>query len=183
VSRVGEQISYADLTSAAERLWTVLATVPTDPDHAAYLRGAADTMAMLAVFADGAGKCPETIRSWPARACSPDGAQSHRRHRWTLRLTALGTDALGAGHGEPRHRPLVDPVAGRHGVRSARLSTWFASMSSATMSPRMRHIWPRDVAVQPTISTSPKVKAWGVRPSVACTARQESNRSLKECVT
>jgi hypothetical protein len=60
---VGEQISYADLTSAAERLWAVLATVPTDPDHAAYLRGAADTMAMLAVFADGAGKCPETIRS------------------------------------------------------------------------------------------------------------------------
>jgi hypothetical protein len=60
---VGEQISYADLTSAAERLWTVLATVPTDPDQAAYLRGAADTMAMLAARADGSGKCPETIRS------------------------------------------------------------------------------------------------------------------------
>jgi hypothetical protein len=56
VPRVGEQISRADLASAAEQLRRVLATVPADPDHAAYLRGAADTLAMLA----GSGECPET---------------------------------------------------------------------------------------------------------------------------
>ena len=54
------QISRADLTSAAEQLRTVLVSVPADPDHAAYLRGAADTMAMLAALADGSGECPET---------------------------------------------------------------------------------------------------------------------------
>jgi hypothetical protein len=40
VPRVGEQINRADLASAAEQLRTVLASVPADPDHAAYLRGA-----------------------------------------------------------------------------------------------------------------------------------------------
>jgi hypothetical protein len=60
VSRVGEQISRADLASAAEQLRTVLVSVPADPDHAAYLRGAADTLAMLARLADGSGECPET---------------------------------------------------------------------------------------------------------------------------
>jgi CelD/BcsL family acetyltransferase involved in cellulose biosynthesis len=59
-ARVGEQISRADLASAAEQLRRVLATVPADPDHCAYLRGAADTLAMLAAFADDSGKCPET---------------------------------------------------------------------------------------------------------------------------
>ena len=58
--RVEEQISRADLTSAAEQLRTVLATVPADLDQAAYLRGAADTLAMLAARADGSGECPET---------------------------------------------------------------------------------------------------------------------------
>jgi hypothetical protein len=57
---VGEQISRADLASAAEQLRTVLASVPADPDHAAYLRGAADTLAMLAARADGSGERPET---------------------------------------------------------------------------------------------------------------------------
>jgi hypothetical protein len=56
VPGVGEQISRADLASAAQQLRRVLATVPADPDHAAYLRGAADTLAMLA----DSGKCPET---------------------------------------------------------------------------------------------------------------------------
>jgi hypothetical protein len=56
---VGEQISRADLTSAAEQLWAVLAAVPADLDQAAYLRGAADTMAMLAARADGSGECPK----------------------------------------------------------------------------------------------------------------------------
>jgi hypothetical protein len=55
VPRVGEQINRADLASAAEQLRTVLASVPADPDHAAYLRGAADTIAMLAKLADGSG--------------------------------------------------------------------------------------------------------------------------------
>lgn len=53
---MGEQISRADLASAAEQLRRVLATVPADPDHSAYLQGAADTLAMLA----GSGECPET---------------------------------------------------------------------------------------------------------------------------
>jgi hypothetical protein len=56
VPRVGEQISRADLASAAEQLRRVLATVPADPDHSAYLRGATDTLAMLA----GPGECPGT---------------------------------------------------------------------------------------------------------------------------
>jgi hypothetical protein len=60
VPRVGEPISLADLASAVEQLRTVLATVPADPDHCAYLRGAADTLAMLAALADGSGRCPET---------------------------------------------------------------------------------------------------------------------------
>jgi hypothetical protein len=60
VSRVGERIGRADLASAAEQLRTVLASVPADPDHAAYLRGAADTLAMLAVRADGSEECLET---------------------------------------------------------------------------------------------------------------------------
>jgi hypothetical protein len=60
VPRVGEQISRVDLASAAEQLRTVLAAVPTDPDHSAYLRGATDTLAMLAAFADDSRKCPET---------------------------------------------------------------------------------------------------------------------------
>jgi hypothetical protein len=139
VSRVGEQISRADLTSAAERLWTVLATVPTDPDHAAYLRGAADTMAMLCLRM-APGNVPKPYGVSPRGPARLMVLKATAATAGPLRLTALGTDALGAGHGEPRHRPLVDPVAGRHGVRSARLSTWFASMSSATMSPRMRHI-------------------------------------------
>jgi hypothetical protein len=138
VSRVGEQISRADLTSAAERLWTVLATVPTDPDHAAYLRGAADTMAMLCLRM-APGSVPKPYGVSPRGPARLMVLKATAATAGLLRLTALGTDALGAGHGEPRHRPLVDPVAG-HGVRSARLSTWFASMSSATMSPRMRHI-------------------------------------------
>ena len=57
---MGEQINRADVASAAELLRVVLASVPADPDHAAYLRGAADTMAMLAALADGSGECPET---------------------------------------------------------------------------------------------------------------------------
>ena len=57
---VDEPISRADLTSAAEHLRTVLTTVPADPDHAAYLRGAADTLAMLAGPADDFDQCPET---------------------------------------------------------------------------------------------------------------------------
>jgi hypothetical protein len=57
---VGEQINRADLASAAEQLRAVLAAIPADPDHAAYLRGATDTMAMLAGLADGSGECPET---------------------------------------------------------------------------------------------------------------------------
>jgi hypothetical protein len=56
VPGVGELISRADLASAAERLRRVLVTVPADPDQCAYLRGAADTLAMLA----DSGKCPET---------------------------------------------------------------------------------------------------------------------------
>jgi hypothetical protein len=60
VPGVGEQSSRADLTSAVEQLRTVLTTVPADPDHAAYLRGAADTLAMLAACADGSEGCPET---------------------------------------------------------------------------------------------------------------------------
>lgn len=58
--RVGEQLSRADLASAAEQLRAVLATVPADPDHSTYLRGATDTLAMLAALADDSGKCPET---------------------------------------------------------------------------------------------------------------------------
>jgi hypothetical protein len=57
---MGELISRDDLASAAEQLRTVLASVPADPDHAAYLRGAADTMTMLARLADGSGECPKT---------------------------------------------------------------------------------------------------------------------------
>ncbi|MGH8583679.1 MAG: hypothetical protein ACREWG_13050 [Gammaproteobacteria bacterium] len=58
---MGEPISRADLlVSAAEQLRTVLATVPADPDHAAYLRGAADTLVMLAGLRDDSGECPET---------------------------------------------------------------------------------------------------------------------------
>jgi hypothetical protein len=49
---MGELISRADLASVAERLRRVLVTVPADPDHAAYLRGAVDTLAMLAACAD-----------------------------------------------------------------------------------------------------------------------------------
>ena len=58
--RVGEQISRADLASAAGQLRTVLASVSADPDHAAYLRGAADALAMLTGLADGSRGCPET---------------------------------------------------------------------------------------------------------------------------
>ncbi|MCA1702752.1 MAG: hypothetical protein LC808_05565, partial [Actinobacteria bacterium] len=57
---MGEQISRADLTSAAAQLRTVLATVPADPDQAPYLRGAADTLAMLAGPADDSDQGPET---------------------------------------------------------------------------------------------------------------------------
>jgi hypothetical protein len=57
---LGEQISRADLASAAGQLRTVLASVSADLDHAAYLRGATDTLAMLGAFADGSGECPET---------------------------------------------------------------------------------------------------------------------------
>ena len=53
---MGEPISRADVVSAAVQLRMVLATVPADQDHAVYLRGAADTLAMLA----GSGECPET---------------------------------------------------------------------------------------------------------------------------
>lgn len=60
VPDVGELISRADLASAAERLRRVLVTVPADPDHAAYLRGAVDTLAMLAACADDSQGCPET---------------------------------------------------------------------------------------------------------------------------
>jgi hypothetical protein len=59
-ARVGEPISRADLASAVEQLRTVLATVPVDPDHCAYLRGVTDTLTMLAALADGSGQCPET---------------------------------------------------------------------------------------------------------------------------
>jgi hypothetical protein len=62
---VGEQISRADLASAAEQLRTVLATIPADPDHCAYLRGAADTLVMLA----GSRECPETkVSGWGQHA-------------------------------------------------------------------------------------------------------------------
>jgi hypothetical protein len=57
---MGELISRGDLASAAEQLRTVLVSVPADPDHCAYLRGAADTLAMLARLADGSGECPKT---------------------------------------------------------------------------------------------------------------------------
>jgi hypothetical protein len=57
---VGELISRAELASAAEQLRTVLATIPADRDHAAYLRGATETLAMLAAVADDSGTCPET---------------------------------------------------------------------------------------------------------------------------
>ena len=60
VPGMGEQISRADLASAAEQLRRVLVTVPADPDHAAYLRGATDTLAMLAACADDSEGCPET---------------------------------------------------------------------------------------------------------------------------
>jgi hypothetical protein len=59
---VGEQISRAGLAGAAEQLRTVLATVPADLDHCAYLRGATDTLAMLA----DSGECPETKVVGPA---------------------------------------------------------------------------------------------------------------------
>jgi hypothetical protein len=50
---VDEHLSRADLTTAAESLRAILAAItagkiPADLDHAAYLRGAADTLAMLA---------------------------------------------------------------------------------------------------------------------------------------
>jgi hypothetical protein len=61
VPGVGEQISRADLASAAEQLRRVLVTVPADPDHCAYLRGAMDTLAMLAACADDSEGCPETL--------------------------------------------------------------------------------------------------------------------------
>ena len=59
VPRVGEQISRADLASAAGQLRTVLASVSADPDHAAYLRGAADALAMLTGLADGSRGVPK----------------------------------------------------------------------------------------------------------------------------
>lgn len=58
--RVGGQISWADLASAAEQLRTVLGVVQADPDHAAYLRGAVDALAILADSTDGFGECLET---------------------------------------------------------------------------------------------------------------------------
>ena len=60
VPGMGELISRADLASAAEQLRRVLVTVPADPDHGAYLRGATDTLAMLAACADDSEGCPET---------------------------------------------------------------------------------------------------------------------------
>ncbi|MCA1704484.1 MAG: hypothetical protein LC808_14975 [Actinobacteria bacterium] len=52
-ARMGEPLSRAELTAAADVLHRVLAEVdtgrlPADLDHAAYLRGAADTLLMLA---------------------------------------------------------------------------------------------------------------------------------------
>jgi hypothetical protein len=57
---MGRPISRADVASAAVQLRRVLATVPADLDHAAYLRGAADTLVMLGGLADGSGECPGT---------------------------------------------------------------------------------------------------------------------------
>jgi hypothetical protein len=59
VPGMGELISRADLAGAAECLRVVLAKtaageIPAELDHVAYLRGAVDTLAMLA---EG---CPET---------------------------------------------------------------------------------------------------------------------------
>jgi hypothetical protein len=72
VPGAGEQIRRADLTSAAGQLRRVLATVPADPDHAAYLRGATDTLAMLAAVADDSEGCPETKKGIGMRAAHRD---------------------------------------------------------------------------------------------------------------
>jgi hypothetical protein len=71
VPRMGEQISRTDLTSAAEQLRTVLAMVPADPDHAAYLRGAADALTMLAEPAEGSKEYPETKVMGPTASQEP----------------------------------------------------------------------------------------------------------------
>jgi hypothetical protein len=76
---VGEQIGRADLASAAEQLRRVLASVPADLDHAAYLRGAADTLAMLAARADGSEECPETKELGPTGRREHDGGRLNRR--------------------------------------------------------------------------------------------------------
>lgn len=59
VPGMGELISRDDLAGAAECLRVVLAEtdaeeIPAELDHVAYLRGAVDTLAMLAE------RCPET---------------------------------------------------------------------------------------------------------------------------
>jgi hypothetical protein len=76
---VGEQINRADLASAAEQLRAVLAAIPADPDHAAYLRGATDTIAMLARLADGAEECPETKVVGPTASQEPGGTFPQHR--------------------------------------------------------------------------------------------------------
>jgi hypothetical protein len=86
VPGVGEQISQADLTSATGQLRMVLVTVPADPDHAAYLRGATDTLVMLGRLADGSGECPETKVSGCGQHVAtgetfPQDGQSHKTVR------------------------------------------------------------------------------------------------------
>ncbi|HET9255765.1 MAG TPA: hypothetical protein VFO16_11245 [Pseudonocardiaceae bacterium] len=57
---MGEPISHADLAGAAEQLRKVLAAVPADPDHVAYLRGAVDALMILAGPEDESGLCLKT---------------------------------------------------------------------------------------------------------------------------